>query len=451
MTQNPPPGAPPEAQSGPAPQQGAQHGTQHGPRATRDDIRDLARLRRTTGPDKKVAGVAGGLARHLDVDPLILRVALVVLVFFGGAGLIVYAACWLLVPEDGDDRAPFNFDDRTRTVALVLAGVIAGLALVGDTMGGYGFPWPLTVVAIVVLLVVVLGDRDKPKPTAPPVPHTPPGGWQPGDTDTYAGTGQYVGQRQEGWVTAPEEPAVGAPAAPTYTAPTYTAGQAPAYPAPPVPPTATWQPRPPQPRKRGPVLFWFTLALAALGIGLLGIADLAGAQVSDSAYPALVLGICGVMLLVGAFYGRAGGLIVVGLVAAVATAGATASGRWDESVVRTPDTAAQVQDRYEIGGGELILDLTQVADLDALDGRTIEVRAGAGSVDVKVPAGLDVDVAANVGLGDAEVFGDRQDGAGVDVTGDHDGGLDAPDIRLDIELGVGEIDVNVVDATGGVR
>ena len=115
MTTTPPEAPPgPDASGDPGPQ-----GPEHGPRATRDDIRDLARLRRTTGPDKKVAGVAGGLARHLDVDPLILRVALVVLVFFGGAGLIVYAACWLLVPEDGDARAPFNFDDRTRTVALV--------------------------------------------------------------------------------------------------------------------------------------------------------------------------------------------------------------------------------------------------------------------------------------------------------------------------------------------
>jgi hypothetical protein len=218
-----------------------------------------------------------------------------------------------------------------------------------------------------------------------------------------------------------------------------------------VPPVATWQPKPPHPRKRGPILFWFTMALSALAIGVLGIADVAGAEVADSAYPAMVLGICGVMLLVGAFYGRAGGLIAVGLIAAVATAGATASGRWDDPVVRTPDTAAQVQDRYEIGGGELVLDLTQVADPEALDGRTIEVRAGAGSVDVKIPEGLDVDVAANVGLGDAEVFGDRQDGAGVDVTGTHDGGLDAPDIRLDIELGLGEIDVNVVSTAGGAR
>ena len=429
MTQNPPPGAPPEAPPGPdaSGDPGPQPGPYAGPRATRDDIRDLARLRRTTGPDKRVAGVAGGLARHLDVDPLILRVALVVLVFFGGAGLIVYGACWLLVPEDGDQRAPFNFDDRTRSVALVIAGVIATLALVGDTMGGYGFPWPLAIIALVVLLVVAFGDRERrPKPTAPPVPYAPV---------PYTSHPSYGPQTQQGWVTPPTQ------TTPTYCGPTY-----------PVPPVASWQPRPPHPRKRGPILFWFTLALAALGIGLLGIVDLAGAEVADSAYPAVVLGVCGAMLLLGAFYGRPGGLIVVGLVAAVATAGTTATSTWDDdSFVRSPATAAAVQDRYETGAGEVILDLTGVADLDNLDGRTIDLRVGAGSVEVRLPEGLDVEVAANVGLGDVQVFGDRQDGGGVDLTGSRDGGVGAPGLRLDIELGLGEIDVKVVTTTGGAR
>lgn len=436
MTQNPPPGAPPEAPSGPdaAGDPGPQPGPQYGPRATGDDIRDLARLRRTTGPDKKVAGVAGGLARHLDVDPLILRVALVVLVFFGGAGLIVYAACWLLVPEDGDHRAPFNFDDRTRTVALVIAGVIATLALIGDTMGGFGFPWPLAIIALVVLLVVAFGDRDKPKPTAPAVPYAPTA---------------YGPQTQHGWVSPADSTATYADptyATPAYTAPTY----APGYPA---PPAATWQQRPPHPRKRGPILFWFTLALAALGVGLLGIVDQAGAGVADSAYPALVLAISGVMLLVGAFYGRPGGLILLGLVAAIGMAGATASSRWDDQVVQMPATADQVQPRYEVGAGELVLDLTRVDDLQGLDGRIIELRAGVGSIEVLLPAGLDVDVTVNVGLGDAALFDQQtQDGGGIDMTGSHDGGVDVPDVHLDIEVGLGEVDVHVVsDATGGVR
>ena len=69
---------PPEAPSGPPPQDPTGSG---GPRVTGDQVKDLGRLRRSR-TDRKVAGVAGGLARHLDVDPLVLRVAFVVLVFF---------------------------------------------------------------------------------------------------------------------------------------------------------------------------------------------------------------------------------------------------------------------------------------------------------------------------------------------------------------------------------
>src|SRR6476659_10418192 len=125
---------PPEA---PPPLDGDQ-----GPRVTRDQVRDLGRLRRSLR-DRKVAGVAGGLGRHLDIDPVILRVAFVVLVFFGGAGLIVYGACWLFVPEEGSDSAPLHLDDRSRTVALVIAGILAAAVLVGHSFGGFPFPWPL--------------------------------------------------------------------------------------------------------------------------------------------------------------------------------------------------------------------------------------------------------------------------------------------------------------------
>src|SRR4051794_5614036 len=127
-----PPDAPSGPPPGPGPAAGPAAGPDTGPRVDRDQVRDLGRLRRSR-TDRKVAGVAGGLARHLDVDPLILRVAFVVLVFFGGAGLIVYGACWLLVPEDGDEKAPFNLDERTRAVALMIVGAVAALALIGDS------------------------------------------------------------------------------------------------------------------------------------------------------------------------------------------------------------------------------------------------------------------------------------------------------------------------------
>src|SRR5437764_4065122 len=48
--------------------------------------------------DRIIAGVCGGVARYLDIDPVIPRIGLAVLAVFGGAGLIVYALAWLLIP-----------------------------------------------------------------------------------------------------------------------------------------------------------------------------------------------------------------------------------------------------------------------------------------------------------------------------------------------------------------
>ena len=50
---------------------------------------------------RMVAGVAAGVAEYLDVDPVLVRIALVVLTFCGGAGILLYAAAWALVPEEG--------------------------------------------------------------------------------------------------------------------------------------------------------------------------------------------------------------------------------------------------------------------------------------------------------------------------------------------------------------
>jgi phage shock protein PspC (stress-responsive transcriptional regulator) len=398
MTTTPPdaPAGPPPADQGDdAPSQGAQ-----GSRATREEIRDLGRIRRTRGADRKVAGVAGGLARHLDIDPIILRVAFVVLVFFGGAGLLLYGACWLLLPEDGSVSAPLSLDDRNRSIALVVVGAISVLLVLGDSVGQFGFPWPLALVALVALLVLVFLDRDrKPGPTAPPVPHVP-------------------------------DPATGA-----FT---------PAAPGTPVPVTPTYIPRPRNPRRRGPILFWFTLALSALGVGVLGILDLAGAPVADPAYPALVVGTCGVMLLVGAFYGRAGGLILVGLLAAVGLLGATATQEVDGSDIRrTPTTAADVPPDLNTDAGEIVLDLTQVQDLPALDGRTIELDSDIGRIEVIVPAGLTVHVDANVdGPGHLELFGNERGGIGIDDQVNHFAGVGAPEISIEADVSVGEIKIH---------
>jgi phage shock protein PspC (stress-responsive transcriptional regulator) len=55
--------------------------------------------------DRMVAGVAAGLARYLDVDVMILRIAFVVLAVFSGAGIPLYLAGLLLIPEEGSEQS----------------------------------------------------------------------------------------------------------------------------------------------------------------------------------------------------------------------------------------------------------------------------------------------------------------------------------------------------------
>ena len=53
--------------------------------------------------DSVVAGVAAGLARYLGVDAMVIRIAFVVLTLFGGAGIPLYLAGLLLIPEEGSE------------------------------------------------------------------------------------------------------------------------------------------------------------------------------------------------------------------------------------------------------------------------------------------------------------------------------------------------------------
>jgi phage shock protein PspC (stress-responsive transcriptional regulator) len=55
--------------------------------------------------DRMLAGVASGIADYLGVDPTFVRIAIVVLTFIGGAGIPLYLAGWLLIPEEGSDQS----------------------------------------------------------------------------------------------------------------------------------------------------------------------------------------------------------------------------------------------------------------------------------------------------------------------------------------------------------
>lgn len=47
-----------------------------------------------------IAGVAGGLANYLNLDPTIIRILFVLIAFAGGASILAYLIMWIIVPEE---------------------------------------------------------------------------------------------------------------------------------------------------------------------------------------------------------------------------------------------------------------------------------------------------------------------------------------------------------------
>jgi phage shock protein PspC (stress-responsive transcriptional regulator) len=64
--------------------------------------------------DRMIAGVASGLAEYLVVDVTIVRIIIAVLVVCGGAGVALYIAGWLLMPNEGSERSIANKLTGTR-------------------------------------------------------------------------------------------------------------------------------------------------------------------------------------------------------------------------------------------------------------------------------------------------------------------------------------------------
>ena len=48
--------------------------------------------------EKRIAGVCGGLAKYFDIDPVIVRLAWVLLFFLGGSGIFLYIIAWIVIP-----------------------------------------------------------------------------------------------------------------------------------------------------------------------------------------------------------------------------------------------------------------------------------------------------------------------------------------------------------------
>ncbi|MDD3281785.1 MAG: PspC domain-containing protein [Bacteroidales bacterium] len=68
--------------------------------------------------DRKIAGVCGGIAEYLNIDPVIVRAVFLCLLFFGGSGFIVYLILVVVMPEQDPNFTGYvevNEDEEKKT------------------------------------------------------------------------------------------------------------------------------------------------------------------------------------------------------------------------------------------------------------------------------------------------------------------------------------------------
>jgi phage shock protein PspC (stress-responsive transcriptional regulator) len=377
--------------------------------------------------NKVVAGVCAGVAQRLGIDPNVVRVVTVVLAIFGGAGILLYAAGWLLLPEErtglslGERALRGGAPDGVSTILLALALLVV---TVGVAIGILSDSWFATAVLVVAvgIGVVLLNRRPTamPQPTPPPTPGVAP----PAPPPTAAGYPAY--------------PYAAAYAAP-YAGPGPTE-QRTGYEAAPE--------QPPVPRRRavlGPVTAFAALAV----VGLLGLLDARGASVPVAGYVAAALAVVGTGLVVGTWFGRSRGLIALGValvvllvpIATVERLGAAASaGDAFESVTVVPDDVAEIDGtRTEYAAGDVRYDLTA---LDFSGERVdLEIRLGAGELVVAIPDDVTLVLDAQVGAGEIDALGERSSGLGVSTDRTFDSDASAGTLVLDVSMGLGSLEV----------
>ena len=118
----------------------------------------VKRLERSSS-SRVVAGVSGGLGRYFDLNPAVFRLGFVVLTLLGGAGLLVYLAAVLVIPDEGKDAsiaAEVLAERRDRPWPLVGLGLIGVATLVlisrGELWPSAGAGWFLLVLGGLVIL-----------------------------------------------------------------------------------------------------------------------------------------------------------------------------------------------------------------------------------------------------------------------------------------------------------
>jgi phage shock protein PspC (stress-responsive transcriptional regulator) len=319
-----------------------------------------------------IAGVATGLADYFAIPVWLVRVIFLLLLGPAGLGFILYLALIAFMPHESEDISPaermFGEMDSPGKWGGALIAVVGGLALLGAATNIDG--GVLVAIALVAIGVILF------------------------------------------------QSSIGSRAAPTDEEAVATGGgggRPPREPRPPKPPREPRPPRQRKPRERSN-LGVYTLAAVLIGLGLLGSASILGWLFPGAVhYFALALLIVGGGLLVGAWFGRSRGLIVLGLALlppvfatfAFANVGdffdEWADDDWESAVTYVVETAP---DSIDVGAGEITVDLTDTEWELGPGGRSrVTVDLGVGSSTLILPD--DVDVDANLGVGAIVVDGNE--------------------------------------------
>ncbi|MGJ9421892.1 PspC domain-containing protein [Aeromicrobium sp. CF3.5] len=393
------------------PSGGTPPGEDRGATATDDSttsrMRSVTEARRSTN-DRLVGGVCTGLARHLDVDPVIVRIAFAVLTFVGGAGIIMYVAAWFLLPSDSGPSVATDWfrldenEEKVRVGGLVLAGVVSVLAIVGDSGWGPGLGggWLLIPAALLVWLCVI-----RPRQRAMTKPERRE--WADDVAQEARTAGREAGDRAGASATAVAD---------------------------------EWNQRRRErhaPRSRA--LTGLTVSIVAIAMAVTRLVADSNGGTSWTTYVLVALAVIGAALLLSSFVGEGGPLIWIGLALVVALGvGSTVPNPRIGQLDVAPRTAAEVQTRYTHGIGDVRIDLSEVDDPQGLLGRSVSVDTGIGQTTVIVPNGLNVDVEADLQAGEVTVLGRTASGNDTALTSPAGPGRA---LNLTIDHTIGDIEV----------
>jgi phage shock protein PspC (stress-responsive transcriptional regulator)/predicted membrane protein len=364
-----------------------------------------------------IAGVAGGIARRLDIPAWVVRVAFVVLSFGGGLGIALYIAGWLLITDDGDTEPIARgllgrIQDSSGWVgiAFVGLGVLIAASSIDFIRGDLAIAVFLGVIGVM-LYRGEIGDRNKSE-------------------------------------TTPDDPTPATRSATYLTDDTTSASSVPPLPPPPATAQSTEPPKPPKEPRPPSILGRLTVALTLIATGVMAFFDYALETFDPSPrhYLGLALGIVGVGLLVGSVLGRARGLIFLGiLIVPALTLSPLAEFDFNSGIGERrvePATVADIQSSYDLAIGELVVDLRGVD----FSGETVDLdtSVGIGSLRVLVPEGVRVEVDAEVGIGEVQVFGSVRSGFARELDTTRDG---VGTLVLDAETMIGEVRVTAADGS----